>query len=318
MKGQQNHMHTLFDALYETMLPHVRHSVWVISDLQQSDPVNARQCMETSLADMRAMDCPAERIWYLGDSIESTRMDHLREMARMQAEGFGSLGIPLTYVLGNHDFEYIRHFREPVSPFYDLVRAVPGWHTSENLTDLYFTEQLGEHTVFFLSDHAAADASWSTANGLVWGDKEKYPYTQADADVIREKIAAVPGPVITASHYAYPGGNRSFDAMIIGKLLPLPENVRIHLHGHAHIGDFVWAKAEAYRRISCVDWHDIPQIDVSSLENIRSRFCRSVLFHIYDNGTYGIFFRDHDHRRFTEAYFPAPENYPRAQEPFLP
>lgn len=302
---------THFDTLYETMLPHVRHCVWVVSDLQQSDPVNARQCMETAIADYHVLGDPAQRIWYLGDSIESINLDHLNEMAKMQAEGFGALGIPLTYVLGNHDFEYIRHCRKPISPFYDLVRTIPGWHTSEKLTDLYFTEKLGDHTVFFLSDHAALDASWSTANGRLWGDADAYPFTQADADAIREHIASIPGPVITASHYPFPGGNRTFDTDIIGHILPLPQNVRIHFYGHAHIGDYVWAKEDAFRRISNVNWHDIPQIDVSSLENIRSRFCRSVLFHIYDNNTFGIFFRDHDHNRFTEAYFPAQENYPR-------
>ena len=303
-------MKTLYDELYQVMLPHVRHCVWVVSDLQQSDPVNARQCMETAVADYHVLGDPAERVWYLGDSIESVNLDHLNEMAQMQQKAFLSLRIPFTYVLGNHDFEYIRHCKEPISPFYDLVRQTPGWHTTEKLTDLYFTERLGDFTVFFLSDHAAPDASWSTANGQIWGDASKYPYTQADADALREKIASVGTPVITASHYAFPGGNRTDNAQIIGTLLPLPANVRIHLHGHAHIGDYVWAHEDAYRRIANVNWHDIPQIDVSSLENIRSRFCRSILFHVYDDGTFGVFFRDHDHNRFTEAYFPAAENYP--------
>lgn len=304
-------MNTIYNELYRSLKPHVTHCVWVLSDLQQSDPVNARKCMETAMTDYHLLGAPADRVWYLGDSIESSDLDHLQQMAKMQQEAFLSLNVPFTYVLGNHDFEYMRRFSEPVSPFYDLVKATPGWHTTKNLTDLYFTEKLGDFTVFFLSDHAAKDGSWCTGNGRIFGDASAYPYTQKDADALRKKIAAVPGPVITASHYAFPGGNRTFDAEIIGKLLPLPANVRLHLHGHAHIGDYKWAKQDAFRRIANVDWHDIPQVDVSSLENIRSRFCRSILLHVYDNNTFGIFFRDHDHHRFTEAYFPAAENYPR-------
>ena len=59
-----------------------------------------------------------------------------------------------------------------------------------------------------------------------------------------------------------------------------------------------------------MDWHDVPQIDVSSFENIRGEHCRSVLLHIYEDGNMGVFFRDHDRHRFTEAYFPSGENGP--------
>ncbi len=298
------------DTLYRAVLPHVRHCVWVFSDLQQGDPVNARACMETALADYRALGAPAERIWYLGDSVEGANLAHLREMAQMQAEGFGSLGIPLSFVMGNHDLEYTRVKHEPVAPFYSLVQSTPGWHTTRHISDYFFTETLGDLTVFFLSDHAAEDGSWCTTNGCVWGEDDRYPYTQRTADALRERIAAVPGPVLTASHYAFPGGNRTDNAQIIGTLLPLPANVRLHLHGHAHIGDYRCAHQDAYRRIANVDWHDIPQVNVSSLENRRAAFCRSVLFHVYDDGSFGFFFRDHDHHRFTDCYFPADENQP--------
>ena len=84
----------------------------------------------------------------------------------------------------------------------------------------------------------------------------------------------------------------------------------VYFYGHSHIGDWKWAKKDAWRRISWVDWHDVPQIDVSSFENIRGRSCRSVFLHIHREGTMGVFFRDHDRHCFTEAYFPSPENGP--------
>ena len=94
----------------------------------------------------------------------------------------------------------------------------------------------------------------------------------------------------------------------MGKLFPLPENLKIHFYGHAHIGDFVWAKKDAYRRICWTDWHDIPQINVSSYEHIRGQKCRSVFLHIYEDNSFGIFFRNHDDHEFSEVYFPAKGN----------
>lgn len=93
-------------------------------------------------------------------------------------------------------------------------------------------------------------------------------------------------------------------------LFPLPTNVRIHFYGHAHIGDFTWAREDAYRRISWVDWHDIPQINVSSFENVRGDASRSVLLHIHEDGGMGVFFRNHDSGEFMESYFPSRENRP--------
>ena len=53
---------------------------------------------------------------------------------------------------------------------------------------------------------------------------------------------------------AFCGGNRASEHL--STLLPLPHQVKIHFYGHAHIGDYAWAKENAYRRISCVDWHE--------------------------------------------------------------
>ena len=113
-----------------------------------------------------------------------------------------------------------------------------------------------------------------------------------------------------------PGGNR--ETGLWGQLQPLPLNVRMHIYGHSHICDYTWGGKDVYRRISWIDWQDIPQIDVASFENVRGQFCRSVLLHIYEDDSLGVFFRNHDAGCFTEAFFPARQkletdlNHPKA------
>ena len=63
-----------------------------------------------------------------------------------------------------------------------------------------------------------------------------------------------------------------------------------------------------------MDYHDIPQLNVSSFENVRGDKCRSVLLHIYEDGQMGVFWRTHDDHRFCEAYFPADLRYPQRME----
>lgn len=298
----------LFDELFRTAQPHVKHTVWVFSDLQQSDPVNTEKCLRTALADIRDMALDLDQLWYLGDSVEGIDLDRLEKMAALQKEGFGSLGVPLYFVTGNHDYDYSSAHRDraPLMPFYETVQKTDGWHTTASVEDFYFRGKLGDYDLFFISDHISKENKWRTSHGMIRYGEEDYPYTQKDWDDLRAEIASAGKNVITLSHYSYAGGNRA--AAMLNRLFPLPDNVRLHLYGHAHIGDWVWAGKEACRRISGTDWHDIPQVCVTSLENIRAEFCRSVLFQIYDNDTFGIFFRDHDHHRFIEAFFPCREN----------
>ena len=299
----------MYDYLYEESLRRAKHRVWILSDLQQRDPDKARECLEVSMADFAAMGQPADMIWYLGDSVEGDTRAHLTAMVDMQEEAFGATGLPLCYVAGNHDFDYTLNNGEPTPyiPFVDMVRRHPGWHTIAADSDWYYTLPLGEHTVYFFSDHIAPDRSWWAFHGGVHGDQEAYPHW-GEFEEVRAAMAAAPGPVITVSHYSFAGGNR--ESPFLSKLMPLPETVKLHFYGHAHIGDFDWAREHAYRRICWVNWHDIPQINVSSFEHIRGRVCRSVFLHIYEDNSYGIFFRDHDHGVFSECYLPAKVQYP--------
>jgi ABC-type multidrug transport system fused ATPase/permease subunit len=60
---------------------------------------------------------------------------------------------------------------------------------------------------------------------------------------------------------------------------------------------------------------ELPDVaNAYSFENVRGAFCRSVLLHIYEDHSLGLFFRNHDRREFCEAYFPAREPLPAKQD----
>lgn len=297
----------MYQQLYDLCKQKAKHIVWVFSDLQQSNLENARQCIDICMEDYHLLGCPAEQIWCLGDAVQGTDLAQLYEMTKLQENAFASLGIPLYYATGNHDYDYASFSAKQRGaaielPFYEMVRSHSGWFTTPDMDQPYFTGSIGNFKTFFC-DHISPDNSWlSTHNSIRYGH-EVYPYGQAYWDGVRSEIAAAGDHVITAAHCAFPGGNRETE--ILGKIQPLPRNVRLHLYGHAHIGEYSWPKQDVFRRISWIDWQDIPQIDVASFENIRGSFCRSIILHIYEDNSLGIFFRNHDAHCFTEAYFPA-------------
>ncbi len=302
----------MFDYLYRESLSRAEHRVWILSDLQQRLPENTKRCLEAGISDFELLERPADQIWYLGDAVEGAEEDRLKAMCSLQEEAFASLNLPLCYATGNHDYDYARTHRDckPWMPFYEMVQDHPGWKTTENCEDFYFRTQIGKYPVYFLCDHISRDNAWCvTHSHVAWGE-DSYPYTDTSAEELRVRMAGETEPTITCSHYGFSGCNR--DHTLMDKLLPLPKTERIHFYGHSHIGDWAWGRKDTWRRICWVDWHDVPQIDVSSFENIRGEHCRSVFLHIYENGNMGIFFRDHDHHRFTEAYFPAGENGPES------
>lgn len=304
----------MYTYLYEESCRRAKHKVWILSDLQQAQPENTRRCLESGISDFEALGRPAEQIWYLGDAVEGDDPERLRAMCRLQEDAFAALKLPLCYATGNHDYDYARNHPDqaPWLPFWEMVHDHPGWHTTANCDDFYFRTMLGDYPVYFFCDHIARDNSWVVSHCRVIPSDGAYPYTQADADALRAQIAAENHPVITAAHYGFSGCNR--DHNLTDHLMPLPENILLHFYGHSHIGDTMWGRENVYRRISWVDWHDIPQIDVSSFENIRGERCRSVLLHIYEDGATGVFFRNHDDHCFSEAYLPALQRYPQQFE----
>lgn len=300
----------MLDYIYEESLRRAKHKIWIFSDLQQRYPDKARECMEINMRDFEKLGRPADMMWYLGDAVESADVDNLNEMCLMQEKEFVATGLPLCYAAGNHDFDYMRTGGDR-NLFYDTVKRHPDWYCVKDLSYPYYKIKLGNYTVYFLSDHTAPDFSWNTSHGQIHGDAEAYPHYELLLR-LKDEMAAEEGPVIIASHYSFAGGSR--EAPALDKyILPLPQNVKLHFYGHAHIGDFINAVPSPYKRITWVDMHDIPQINVSSFEHIRGHKCRSVFLHIYEDDSCGIFFRNHDDGIFTECYFPAKENYPHRE-----
>ncbi len=264
--------------------------MWLISDLQQSQLQWATACMTAGVEDFKSLNLPCDGVCYLGDAIEGHDPGFLKEMTDMQIEQLGSLKIPVYYAMGNHDFDYFRRTGEMRWPFYEGVAAQDNWHVAASTQSLYFIVDAGPYAMVFICDHVAKDGSWHTTNGAVRGEAEKYDM-QGEWAALREKIAAIDKPVFTFAHYAYPGGNRENE--LFRQLMPLPENVRMHFYGHAHIGDGMWAGKDLYRKIACVDNQQIPQINVASLENRRGSAVRSAIWEYYDDGSTGVFFRNH-------------------------
>lgn len=292
----------MISTVLQSLRQEVLHRVWVISDLQQSVPAEALRCLTTAINDFRALDLPIEQIWYLGDAVEGSNAEHLEEMAAMQVQALGAFGVPLKYVLGNHDFDYFRQrgaTGQPSAIFRDAVSRIPSWRTTDSIESFYFFDKIGDFTIVFFSDHADAQGRWSSTHGGVHGDKSLYPYFDIAYDAVRDRIAAIPGPVITCSHYAFSGGNRP--SPLHDLMLPLPPNIKLHLYAHAHIGDAAWAGKDLYRKIACIDNHPIVQCDIASLEDGRGSATRSAVLEIYRDRSLGLFFRNHSTQRWEES-----------------
>ena len=294
----------MIDRVRQHMQGHVKHRVWLFSDLQQSVPAEAAYCLSTAVNDFKKLNLSCDYIWYLGDAVEGTNKEQLQEMTDIQLNLLKPLNIPVRFVLGNHDFDYVWAYRNknqdlPVF-FHKAVAQTPGWKTINHLSDFYFTEDMGDYKVVFLSDHGDPRGSWISTHGLIHGDEAQYPHTKRDFLKLRKEIENSSKPVITVSHGAFAGGNRAFQ--LWNHFLPLPDTVKVHFYGHSHIGDKALGKENVYRKIAYVDYEKTPQINVSALENRRSDEVRSVILEIYKDDTMGIYFRDHEQGIWADLY----------------
>ncbi len=299
----------MYDYIYRESLKRAKHKIWIFSDLQQSEPENAQKCLDVCMEDFYTMGNPCDMIWFLGDCVEGTDKNKLDKMCNSLENAFEKLNVPVCFVAGNHDLDYERYGEggkdKVCIPFYETVKKHPTWHFAKTVEDAYFKVGIGNFKIYFFTDHIAPDKSWNTTHGDIHGEKSKYPHIET-LKRVKDEIQKENCPVITASHYSFAGGSRPSD--LFNNILPLPSNVKIHFYGHAHIGDFDWAGDSPYQRISWMKMHDIPQINVSSFENIRGRKCRSVFLHIYPDNSLGVFFRNHDDKCFSECYFPSKTN----------
>ncbi len=288
----------LIDSLIKAAEPKVKHRIWVISDLQQSLPERATHCMTRAMADFLTLNKEVELVNYLGDSVEGADLGFIRQMTEMQMEELSKITAPVYYIPGNHDFDYycFKTYRErekiPMTiPFIEMVKGNPQWHVPADMTKMSFTVDLGDIALVYFPDHADPEGKWFTTHGEVRGDKGFYPYWGDAYKAVMEDIAALGKPVLTFSHYSYPGGNR--EAPLFRSFFPLAPNIRMHFYGHAHIGDAKWAGKDCHRKICGVDDHPVMQINCASLENYRGSAIRSVIVEWYEDDEIGILFRNH-------------------------
>lgn len=280
----------------------VQARVWVMSDLQTADSAEARRCLTAATDDFEGLAGTFDQLWYLGDAVSGTDTDRNRAVAETQIDLLDELGIPGRYVMGNHDLDPPKRAGVTEMPFYDLVSRNPNWRTTASPEEFYFVDRVGDHAVLFLSDHAARDAEWTVTHGQIHGSEAAYPYDGAAYRGAIEDATAEGRPLVVAGHNAFDGGNRP--APLQRRLLPLPPETVVHLYGHAHIGDekYLSAGRNAYRTISYVDSHRVPQVDIASLEDRRGDAIRSAVLETYGDGGCGVHVRDHSNRVWLESY----------------
>jgi calcineurin-like phosphoesterase family protein len=271
--------------------------IWVHSDLQLAQPAQAEDVLTRAVDDMLHLGLPLDAVWCLGDAICHTDEAALDEVAQINQAQLRRLNAPVYYVLGNHEMDLkgsgVHRF-----PLHERAVHDPQWHIAD-LEEFFFCAEFGGFLVVFMGDHAAHDGSWWTSHGYANG--EAYPHTVDQYDALRRRMAEYSGPVIIASHYALPGGQRP--APLMERLLPLPKNVVLHLHGHAHIGDLVWNKEFPWRRANPITDDERLQYNISALETLRSAGSHSALLELHEDATVSLRIRDHLERTWVEKLF---------------
>lgn len=281
-------------------------SIWITSDLQLSNVDRARQVLRNAVDDILSLNLDLVEVWCLGDALVGANLDQLEAVADECVTSYESLGVPICYVMGNHEMDLRRGSGLNRYPLYERVQQRSGWHTMQSSPDHFFAREVLGHTVFFMGDHASEDGTWYTTSGTVRGEKaENYPHMQLGYLQLREAIARSTRPVITVSHYAFRGGQRP--SALLDPLLPLPSNVRAHFHGHAHIGDLIWNGDDPWERVHPITSSRASQFNVSALETERSPGSHSAVLTFCDDGSLRIQFRCHEAREWLEQHEIPPE-----------
>lgn len=271
--------------------------IWVHSDLQLAKPEQAEVTLATAVDDLLELAIPLDAVWCLGDAHCGCNETELDAVAKINIAQLRRLNAPVYYVMGNHEMDLIAGGVQRL-PLHELASRDAKWHTAA-LDEFYFCAQFGEFLVVFMGDHAATDGSWWTQHSYANG--ENYPHTPDSYQNLRQLMQEHSGPVIIASHYALPGGQRP--GPLMEQLLPLPENVVVHLHGHAHIGDLVWNKERPWQRENPITGDSRKQFNISALESVRSPGSHSALLELYANGAVALNIRCHLKKQWIEKFF---------------
>jgi calcineurin-like phosphoesterase family protein len=267
----------------------------VHSDLQLSEPSQAEATLSIAVDDLQELGLKLDAVWCLGDAHCGIREAALREVAQINIAQLRRLHAPVYYVLGNHEMDLtasgVRRF-----PLRELAERA-GWHMAA-LDEFYFCAEFCGFLVVFMGDHAAREGDWWTAHGYANGDD--YPHAPESYEALRRRMQEYSGPVIIASHYALPGGQRP--GPLMERLLPLPANVRLHLHGHAHIGDLVWNKENPWQRENPITGDARKQFNISALETARTPGSHSALLELYSDGAIKLRIRCHLEKKWVEEF----------------
>ncbi|TVR61993.1 MAG: hypothetical protein EA426_02290 [Spirochaetaceae bacterium] len=274
--------------------------IWVQSDLQLAQPGRAISVLGNAVQDAAGLDIRIDGVWCLGDALCGIREDDLDEVAMASIDLLESLGVPVVYLLGNHEMDVREKSGRNVFPIFNHTAGRPGWHTQAELDDFFFERMCFGTRVCFMGDHAdrRPDGTWFVQHHRVAG--EGYPHDDSSWNRLRDEIAGAVEPVLTVSHYAYPGGQRPGE--LIARLLPLPATVITHLHGHAHIGDMVWNREHPYRRENPIDGTTVKQYNISALEDVRSAGSHTAFLRFENGVPVEIRTRCHIERRWVESF----------------
>jgi len=276
-----------------------RGQIWIHSDLQLADPQRAREVLTAAVDDLVDLDLDLAAVWCLGDAATGGYEDRLVQVADICIAQMDRMAVPVCYVLGNHEMDLMR-LGTLRYPLYERAVEHPLWHTMASIEDFFFVRRFFGIPVVFMGDHAATDGRWCVQHGKAQLEAEAYPHTPDAYVRLRDAIAACPGPVITAAHQSYPGGQRP--SPLMGQMLPLPQNVCLHVYGHAHIGDHVWNAERPYQRPNEVEGQSLIQYNISALETRRSAGSHSAILELGPEGPVAMRIRCHLEKRWTETF----------------
>lgn len=275
--------------------------IWVLSDIQQSEPADALATLSAAVDDILATNLKLDAIWCLGDALRGANELALMQVAEIFIGQLARLDLPVCYLLGNHDVDLKRAADIDWHPLWERARREPNWHTSDRLDAFFFARRVGDCLVVFMGDHAHPGGDWFTTHGGVEGRaRERYPYSPEDYARLSRAMAGFDGPVVIASHYALPGGQKP--SRLLGGLLPLPSNVKLVMHGHAHIGDLVWNKDNPWQRDNPVSGQPLRQFNISALESVRSPGSHSAILEIASGGPTSLRIRCHQKREWLDTF----------------
>lgn len=271
---------------------------WIFSDLQFAQTKNNETALVAAVDDMCETGLPLDSVWLLGDIAYGVDAKKLERAAQIIPRQLERLGCPVYYVMGNHEMDFLRVTGQVSFPLHAQALVNPQWHVAE-IDSFYFTEIFGNTLVVFMGDHAAKDGSWFVSHGGV-PKINSYPYSLEDYETLRRKISAYEGPVVVASHYALSGNQRP--SPLLHYLLPLPKNVRAHLHGHAHIGDLVWNKENPWLRKNHIEGSNYHQFNISALEPERSPGSHSAILTLGTDGPIRLRIRCSKKKQWIEEF----------------